>query len=454
MKKLKLISLLIVMILMASLVAGFTVNAQEAESEVPTAAFDELYGVEEGVLSSDGFAATVSSRANVVGGKSDLRIILVASYELLCENDDAALTIEIGGKTITKGVVDDLHVYQSAMAAGNTYTAADGAVLFGLVITEVPNDAWENVTVTLTTAETVYTGELAKDAVITHQVGQKISSGNYGFQNHHGGDLEYTVAWVTYFWDGLAREVEDGNLLLKVAFNGVLYDAVTFNNYIFASNNGYIRIGLEHAGITGIEKGETYTLAAHLYDTEGNYLYYTDVHTVTSPFFSGDFPAQNVELPTEGLTQLEVDNSKLGYSGVAVWNETKESVAQLFDGNTSGSKMGGNVAEVDGKREVTVTFSLTEEAKLDYYTFYTGNDTAKNGDRNPMDWTLYGKVDGEWVVLSQVGVNARTGLEVVNGTPFSYATAEDTPACIDYKVVFTTNEKFQLNELQLFTTAQ
>ena len=61
------------------------------------------------------------------------------------------------------------------------------------------------------------------------------------------------------------------------------------------------------------------------------------------------------------------------------------------------------------------------------------------------------EVDGEWLVLSQAGVTGCTGLEVVNGTPFSYATAEDTPACTDYKVVFTTNEKFRLNELQLCT---
>ena len=114
--------------------------------------------------------------------------------------------------------------------------------------------------------------------------------------------------------------------------------------------------------------------------------------------------------------------------------------------------MGGGVDAVDGKREVTVTFNFAEATTVAYYTLYSGNDTDTGSNRNPKDWILYGKVNGEWVVLDTEGYDAPTGMGrslTKRATPASYAIA-NPQACTEYKIVFTTDSSFQLNELKLY----
>ncbi|MBO7740769.1 MAG: hypothetical protein J6S34_04510, partial [Clostridia bacterium] len=369
----------------------------------------------------------------------------------LCDNDDAVLTVEIGGKTITMSVVDELKVYQSAVAAGDVYTAAEDCVLFGLVITGIPNDAWETVKVTLTSDNTNVSGELAKEDVVLHQTGTKLDVTNYNFEDHHGGVLEGRAAWILKIADASIRDaITNGTYTVKAAINGELYTVKDFY-----STNGYVRMGLESAGVTGIRKGDVYTAEAHIYDADGNYLYYTGVYTITSGVWSSDL-GQNITLP-EGLVnvsnKVKVDDMTSDFK--KQWGDGGNK--NLFDGKdgTNGTtKIGG---DVNGKT-LTITFELTEAVTITHYTFVTGSDTNGNATRNPVAWVLYGKdANGEWVELSNLNRDDEAlGMLALNSKPFSYA-VENPMACTDYKLVITArdnNGKFQMNELHLYTPAE
>ena len=77
---------------------------------------------------------------------------------------------EIFIKTFAFNVATELEIFQSATAAGNKYTAADGSVLFGCVIVDIPDTAWSGVTLSLGTtadAETVFVkGSIAASELI------------------------------------------------------------------------------------------------------------------------------------------------------------------------------------------------------------------------------------------------------------------------------------------------
>ena len=109
-------------------------------------------------IASEDFSAFVSSRKSVEAGKNDLRFIVAAQYDMLDQYEALYMTVtfvDASGntvKSITKNVAKELAVYASASAAGNRYTAADGSVLFGMVITNVPDDAWASALVTLGTS--------------------------------------------------------------------------------------------------------------------------------------------------------------------------------------------------------------------------------------------------------------------------------------------------------------
>ena len=107
-------------------------------------------------IGSDDFSAFISAR-EAADGKSDLRIVLAGEKKKLALLWEDTLTIrffDTNGllmKSVTFEVSEDLLLYQSATAAGNTYVATEGCALFGVVICGVPNEAWGSVSVTLST---------------------------------------------------------------------------------------------------------------------------------------------------------------------------------------------------------------------------------------------------------------------------------------------------------------
>ncbi len=269
-----------------------------------------------------------------------------------------------------------------------------------------------------------------------------IEVSSYGIENHHA-DINNHAAWVINTGDlALATGISEGTYTVVLMIDGVKTPVVNYSLY----GTNWVRFDLETAGITGIVRGTKLTLQAIVYDADGYAVYETAAFEETSNVFSSDIPAQNVTLPTTGLKEQTVNKETLSYEGIGVWNEEKESIAQLFDGNTSTTKMGGNVEDA---RTVTLYFSLNAPATVTYYTFYSGNDTDIGSTRNPKDWTLYGKVGEEWVVLSAVGFDAPTGMQAKRATPFNYAVT-NLQECTEYKLVLTTEGQFQLNELKLF----
>lgn len=116
-------------------------------------------------IDSNDFSAFISARAGAEG-TTDYRFIIAADIKKFAEYDnvDMILTFTKGGEVVasaTKDILTELDIYSSATAAGNTYIAADGCLLFGLVVTGVPADAWDTVTVTLANGLPLVSGELA-----------------------------------------------------------------------------------------------------------------------------------------------------------------------------------------------------------------------------------------------------------------------------------------------------
>ncbi len=220
-------------------------------------------------------------------------------------------------------------------------------------------------------------------------------------------------------------------------------DAYGIRNY---ANSGYFfRCDVESEGAT-LVSGVSYDITLYFFNAEKTMTHYTETATLVSAMTTANAPArtsQAVELPA-GVTDVAVDSSSVAAEGLNAWGDGAP--ANLFDGDTTATKIGGGTED-----SVTVTFSTTEAATVSYYTLYTGGDTSSNPGRNPSSWTLYGEVNGEWVVLSEVvadNATTVTGLEATDSTPYSYkVTAKNE--CTNYKIVFATSGAFQLNEMVL-----
>ena len=102
--------------------------------------------LEGNTVSTTGITGYVSSRQGMAEGTSDLRFILAVDLEAAKGYEYIDVTVEfcdafgiVKSFTLT---FEELSFYLTANAAGETYTAADGDALFGVVITDVPNGAW------------------------------------------------------------------------------------------------------------------------------------------------------------------------------------------------------------------------------------------------------------------------------------------------------------------------
>ncbi len=238
----------------------------------------------------------------------------------------------------------------------------------------------------------------------------------------------------------LQKAIKDEGAFIVVKIND---DAYGIRNY---ANSGYFfRCDVESAGAT-LLSGVSYDITLYFFNADKTMTHYTNTETLVSGVTTVNAPArtsQAVEAPA-GLTDVAVDGASAASEGLNAWGDGAP--ANLFDGDTTTTKIGGGT-----EGSVTVTFSTTEAATVSYYTLYTGGDSSSYPDRNPSSWTLYGKVNGEWVVLSEVAAdNATTvtGLEAADSTPFTYkVTAKNE--CTEYKIVFVTGGSFQLNEMVL-----
>jgi len=253
------------------------------------------------------------------------------------------------------------------------------------------------------------------------------------------------IAYYLSSESSLVNEIKNG------LTSGEMFAAITLDKTIYqiehcSISGNYITFDLQSAGAP-VFAGVIYQVSLGIYSASGTRLYYTNAEPRSSAYQTPNLPARtgmNVTLPG-GLTEVKVNTNSVKTENITPFPDGAPN--QLFDGDTDFVKIGGTV--VDGS--FTLTFSLRSSETLTYYTFYTGNDTGSHPERNPIGWQLLGKVDNEYVLLSDVRENAVAyhGMEGVNATPYSYKI--DTPtACKDYMIVFDTNQMFQLNEMVLY----
>ncbi|MGM9637488.1 MAG: GDSL-type esterase/lipase family protein [Eubacteriales bacterium] len=100
--------------------------------------------------------AFVQNRLGSEEGKFDLRILVVSdanevqngyTYELVFRQEDK------DDWTVTRTIGVDMKLYQSATAAGQVYTAAEGCLLYGVVVTDIPENGFDTFTLTLKDAD-------------------------------------------------------------------------------------------------------------------------------------------------------------------------------------------------------------------------------------------------------------------------------------------------------------
>lgn len=255
------------------------------------------------------------------------------------------------------------------------------------------------------------------------------------------------VGLIYYFEDKTTNvHTEMASTIADGGYAVVSIDGELFKIEQYANGAPWFRMNVETPGATLIS-GVAYEIIVYVYNAEDTMVYYTNAETKISALSTENAPERaplNVELP-EGLNKVTVKADSIAAAeGFGAWGDGAP--ANLFDGNATATKIGGST---DGS--VTVTFSLDAAATVTYYTLYTGGDTATNSGRNPTGWILYGEVDGEWVELSNVAASKTnvTGLEATNSTPYSYAVS-NAKECVNYKIVFTTDSAFQLNEMELY----
>ena len=406
-------------------------------------------------------------------GKFDVRIIVETFKDYIKHFDSANITatVEYGNSEHREFKFDTTTVYQSIKAGNETLYPSAGCLYFGGVITGIPNGDY-NVKATLTltvdgqNTEIVLsqngvdvsnpldnpaknTQEATKVDGLYIYILEEWSQGN-GYSSESYGETVVAFGNGQTLSDFVGNKQDyNNNVTVIVNVNGTNYKITKF-----ANDGNWFRPNIEDANVPILE-GLEYNFTVYVFDANYKMVYYTNTvthrATYTTKNTTDNRTKLNVELPG-GLSTIDSSTlTNLTCSGQnSMFNNTTENVAQLFDKNTSDTKMG---CHCNKGATITVTFNTSSAQTITYYTLYTGNDTAKNPARNPVSWKLYGKVDSNWVVLSEIGLtnDTVTGLEATNSTPYSYK-VKNPQSCTEYKIEFVTaSEKFQMNELVLHT---
>ena len=388
----------------------------------------------------------------------DVRIIVEALEEYIKHYDSAKITaiVEYGVSESRTFEFNTTTVYKSIQAGNEILKPSDGCLYFGGAITGIPNGDYNvkaSLTLTVDGEETeIVLSQDGNDVSnpLTNPADNTVEATNrnfnlYGIENHAKNDITNTYVVYNGYDDVDAVVQAGGKVVLNI--NGTNYYINDFNNY----GTYWGRLNAEVAGAEFL-MGASYTITMYVYDANYKMVYYTDPLTTVSPVTASNTvdnrTGVNVTLP-EGLGTAPMDTSSATVTGITTWGDGAAS--NLIDGNTSGSKIGGNNTSLGAT--ITVTFKTTSAVTATYYTLYTGGDTASNQGRNPLSWKLYGKVGNDYVLLSDIGytLTTRPGIEPVNRTPYSYQ-IENPQSCTEYKIEFIAGSgQFQMNELVLHT---
>jgi len=136
-----------------------------------------------------------------------------------------------------------------------------------------------------------------------------------------------------------------------------------------------------------------------------------------------------VDTHAQQLTEALVENNFPTEAAITAYDgtntTTREGYANLFDGNSNTKwcvNSSNRVISYPSKKSIWfVDFKTTYACRAKSYTMITGNDTESYPTRNPKKWTLLGKVQDEWTVLSEVDTeNGGAPLPVSNYSEKGY----------------------------------
>ena len=281
MKTVKHLSVLLAVLMVFSLAAAcFTVSANETIPEFSPCVKENGPGTAT-TLGTVDYAAFVSARESKTADKIDYRFLLVADIDTFkaAQNPKMLITFTKGGevvKLLTKDVLTELDVYASVVALRRTYVAFDTCLLTGIVITDVPKDAWDKVTVTLADD----TASLAKGEVSASDVLVEGYNGTLMDKNHinfYFSDESDGTKALCYWFSDTYGGVQTVSNIADGTYKAVLtIEGVEYKDLVVMAAGRYLVINLEASGITGFAKGEQYTCSIAVNDADGNCIYYTN----------------------------------------------------------------------------------------------------------------------------------------------------------------------------------
>ncbi|MBR2987802.1 MAG: hypothetical protein IKC63_07255 [Clostridia bacterium] len=114
-------------------------------------------------VASDGVSGFVSYRSGRVGGTRDIRFVLAMDQNTASSYTDVSVEVTFYQNEQLKSThtfsLEELTRYRTVTADGNTYLAAEGDMLYGIVLTGISNSDWDIAALSLSvTKDTVISG--------------------------------------------------------------------------------------------------------------------------------------------------------------------------------------------------------------------------------------------------------------------------------------------------------
>lgn len=426
------------------------------------------------------FAVAIQSRPGDLAG-NDWRFLFTATPETLTEVFEtgvATVTFNNGAavvKSFSLSFAEDASFLREAVANGEYWYPADGYVLFGFIITDVPAFAWSSFTVQVVDGE-----EVLYEATNSKSIAETVAMGGYvwldGEQNIQafGGTADAPVSGdtinrpddgegvhmlfdktVSKFGAG-SGQGNMGNITVTWNYDEAktvsLYAIYTGNDsrqgtnrnplswVLYGSVDGEKFVVIDSVGTPDLPQeggqGKYYEV-----DEPAAYQYYR-IEFVTN---SGAYFQLGELKMFETATSVAYNFNDIITGATDLWSDpaasyTGEGLPELFD-NNPGTKF-GYYSNID---TVTITWSYNTSKTATGYSLTTGNDsTAFN--RNPNGWVLYGSNDGvDYVELDSVSVGGNFSNEMLIygiDNPNSY---------VFYKIEFDVGgHAFQMSDLVLY----
>ena len=348
------------------------------------------------VIGTDDLSAFISVRDGATEGTNDYRFVIAADLEKFVTygNANLLLTFTKDGEvvaTATKNVVTDLKVYASAVAAGNTYVAAEGDILTGIVITDVPADAWDAVSVTVVDGETILATGTVENADVPAQALYTITANtidlnevdgaiySIAIEEHHE-QHNYNPAFVVCIDNAdIYKDIYSGgynpNYTWYLSVNG----GVDFIPASFSEHDGgewgYLRaeLGAEYATVS-----ELNIALAIVDNTTREAAYYSEFYIHYGFYYDETKPSGVTAIAPGDITVIAGPDL-----------DGDEGAKKAFDGKHNTKVCTGDVGADNALIvELKNTFSLVGVG------ICNANDNEGNSSRTVLDFEIYVSADG------------------------------------------------------------